>query len=283
VDTTERHQSAKAAATHAEQATTFAYTENRTVNHLTLAVMVFSCVFGCALLGLYLHSLLPERHLNDESLDVIKLTIGLIATMAAIVLGLLISSAKSSFDIANAAVVRDATDIILLDRTLAQYGPETQEIRALLKQSVATGIQRVTSGDRDQLASMRSPEELRRGENIQRKLAELSPHSEAQRQLQARAIQIAGEVLAMRELALLQAAGSTPMPLLITLVLWLCIIFGSFGLFTSPNMTVTATFFLGAVSTSIAIFLIQEMNTPFGGIISVSLAPVREVLTMLGQ
>jgi hypothetical protein len=253
------------------------------VHHLHIAVIVFACVFSSALLGLYLHSLLPEHHLSDESVNVIKLTIGLIATMAALVLGLLISSAKSSFDTANTAVVRDATEIILLDRTLAQYGPETQEIRALLMQSVATGIQKISSGDPDQLASMRSPEELRRGENIQRRLAELSPHSEAQRRLQERAIQIAGEVLAMRELALLQAAGSTPMPLLITLVLWLCIIFGTFGLFTSPNTTVITTFFLGAVSTSVAIFLILEMTTPLGGIIAVSLAPVREALTILGQ
>lgn len=253
------------------------------MHHLSIAVIVFACVFGSAMLGLYLHSLLPERHLNDESVSVIKLTIGLIATMAALVLGLLISSAKSSFDTANAAVVRDATDILLLDRTLAQYGPETQEIRSLLKQFVVRGIQKATSGDPDQLASMRSPAELRREEDIQRRLAELSPHSEAQRRLQAHAIQIAGEGVAMRELALLQAAGSTPMSLLITLVLWLCIVFGSFGLFTSPNTTVTTTFFLAAVSASIAIFLILEMNTPLGGIIAVSLAPLREVFTMLGQ
>jgi len=101
--------------------------------------------------------------------------------------------------------------------------------------------------------------------NIQRSLAELSPHSEAQRRLQERVIQIAGEGLAARQLAPLQAAGSTPMPLLITIVLWLCIIFGSFALFTSPNTTVITTFFLGVVSTSIAIFLILEMNTPLGG------------------
>jgi hypothetical protein len=88
----------------------------------------------------------------------------------------------------------------------------------LLKLFVARGVQKATSGDPDQLASMRSPEELRRGGSIQRSLAELSPHSEAQRRLQERTIQIAGEGLAMQELALLQAAGSTPMPLLITLV-----------------------------------------------------------------
>jgi hypothetical protein len=253
------------------------------VHHLGISVVVFACVFGSSLLGLYLHSRLPEHHLCDESLNVVKLTIGLIGTLAALVLGLLISSAKSSFDAANTAVVRDAAEIILLDRTLAQYGPETREIRALLKQSVATGVEKISSGNPDELASMRSPEELRRGENIERKLTELTPQNESQRQLQTRALQIAGEVLAMRELALLQAAGSTPLALLITLMLWLCIIFGSFGLFTAPNTTVTGTFFLAALSTSIAIFLIQEMNTPFGGIVTVSLAPVREALGMLGQ
>ncbi|WP_245254478.1 hypothetical protein [Paraburkholderia sp. LEh10] len=154
------------------------------MHHLGIAVIVFACVFSSALLGLYLHSLLPEPHLSDESVSVIKLTIGLIATMAALVLGLLISSAKNSFDAANAAVVREATNIILLDRTLAQYRSETQEIGTLLKQFTTRGMLKVTSGDPDQLASMRSPEDLKQGEDIQHRPAELSPHSETQRRLQ---------------------------------------------------------------------------------------------------
>ncbi|WP_028221115.1 bestrophin-like domain [Paraburkholderia oxyphila] len=253
------------------------------MHHLSVALIVFVCVFCSALLGLYLRTLLPEHHLGEDSMAVVKLTAGLIATMAALVLGLLISSAKSSFDTVNTEVTHEAANVILLDRVLAQYGPETQEIRELLKQIVATGVQQVASADAAQLARMHGPEALKRGENFERKLEELSPQNDLQRRLQARAIEMADNVLAIRELGLLQAVGSTPTPLLITLVLWLCIIFGAFGLFTPPNATVAIALLLGALSTSGAIFLILEMNTPLEGLVTVSLTPMREALAVLGQ
>jgi len=180
-------------------------------------------------------------------------------------------------------VTHDAANVILLDRVLAQYGPETQEIRGLLKQAVAAGVQKIASGDPAQLATMHSVETYKRVEYIERKLEALSPQSDTQRRLQARAIEMADNALVARELGLLQAAGTTPAPLLVTLVLWLCIIFGAFGLFTPPNATVAIALFLGALSTSVAIFLILEMNTPLEGAITVSLAPMREALAVLGQ
>jgi hypothetical protein len=253
------------------------------MHHLSVAMIAFACVFGSALLGLYVRTLLPEHHLSDDSIGVIKLATGLIATMAALVLGLLISSAKSSFDTVNGEVTHVAANVILLDRVLAQYGPETQQIRGLLKGTVAAGLPKMASGDPAQLASMQNAESLKRVEYIERRLAELSPQNDLQRRLQARAIAMADDVLAVRELGLLQAIGTTPTPLLVTLVLWLCIIFGAFGLFTPPNATVTIALFLGALSTSIAIFLILEMNTPLEGMVTVSLVPMREALTVLGQ
>ncbi|WNC95081.1 hypothetical protein RI103_33120 [Paraburkholderia sp. FT54] len=253
------------------------------MHHLNVALIVFACVFCSALLGLYLRTRLPEHHLSDDSIGVVKLATGLIATMAALVLGLLISSAKSSFDTVNAEVTHEAANVILLDRVLARYGPETQEIRGLLKQTVTTGLQQVASGDPSQLARMHSPEALKRGEYLERKLEELSPQNDLQRRLQARAIAMTDNAVAVRELGLLQATGSTPTPLLITLVLWLCIIFGAFGLFTPPNATVTIALLLGALSTSGAIFLILEMNTPLDGLVTVSLSPMREALDVLGQ
>jgi Protein of unknown function (DUF4239) len=253
------------------------------MHHLSVALIIFACVFCSALFGLYLRTLLPAHHLDDDSIRVVQLTTGLIATMAALVLGLLISSAKNSFDTVNAEVTHEAANIILLDRVLAQYGPETQESRGLLKQLVAAGLQHIASGDPAQMNRLHSPEALKRGEYFQRKLEELSPQNDLQRRLQARAIEMTNDVLAVRELGLLQAAGSTPMALLVTLVLWLCIIFGAFGLFTPPNATVTFTLFLGALSTSIAIFLILEMNTPLDGLVTVSLSPMHEALAVLGQ
>jgi hypothetical protein len=253
------------------------------MHHLSVALIVFACVFCSALLGLYIRTLLPENHLSDDSIGVVKLATGLIATLAALVLGLLISSAKTSFDTVNAEVTHDAASIILLDRVLAQYGPQAQEARALLKQRVAVGVEIIASRDPARLASLHSPEAYRRSESLQRKLMELTPQNDIQRQLQARAIEIADNVLAVRELGLLQAAGTTPTALLIALVLWLCIIFGAFGMFAAPNATVSIALFLGALSTSIAIFLILEMNTPLDGLITISLSPMREALNVLGE
>ena len=253
------------------------------MQHLGVSLIVFACVFCSAILGMYLHGRLPDHHLSDESIGVVKLTIGLVATLAALVLGLLISSAKSSFDTVSSEVTRDAADIVLLDRVLAQYGAQANDVRALLKQSVARGVQIISSNDPAQLASLHTPDAYKRGEAFQRKLQELTPQNETQRRLQAHAIEMADSIFAVRELGLLQASGSTPIPLLVSLVLWLCIIFGAFGVFTSPNMTVTIALFLGALSTSIAIYLILEMNTPLDGLMRVSLDPMREALAVLGQ
>lgn len=253
------------------------------MHHLSVALIVFACVFCSALLGLFVRNLLPEHHLSEDSIAVVKLATGLIATMAALVLGLLISSAKSSFDTVNAEVIHEAANVILLDRLLAQYGPETQEIHRSLIQIVTTTLQQVASGDPAQLARMNSSEASKRGDSLERKLEELSPQNDLQRRLQARAIEIADNAIAVRALGLLQAAGSTPTALLVTLVLWLCIIFGAFGLFTPPNATVIIALLLGALSTSGAIFLILEMNTPLNGWVTVSMSPMREALAALGQ
>ncbi|ABK06907.1 hypothetical protein Bcen2424_0153 [Burkholderia cenocepacia HI2424] len=237
-------------------------------------------------------SMLPQEHWpEDEPMpvflspdeDVGLQATGLIGTMAALVLGLLISSAKSSFDTVDSELVHNAANIVLLDRVLARYGTETQEVRRLIKQSYGRSIQILASRDHAQIARLRGAEIRKQMEDLQRKLEELSPHTEAQRQLRASAIEIAAEVLAMRRLVLLQAVGSVPMPLLITLVLWLSVIFGAFGTFAAPNGTVIAALLLGALSASAAIFLILEMNTPLDGVIGISLAPMREALDMLGQ
>lgn len=65
---------------------------------LTFGVINFVSVFGAAMTGMFLSTVLPEDHLSPESKDAIKITVGLVSTMAALLLGLLIASAKSSFD-----------------------------------------------------------------------------------------------------------------------------------------------------------------------------------------
>ncbi|MFM0339214.1 hypothetical protein PQR27_22260 [Paraburkholderia fungorum] len=253
------------------------------MNHLVDAFIVFACVVGSALLGSFLRTVLPQHHLTDESTGVVKLATGLVATMAALVLGLLISSAKTSFDTMSNELLHSATEIVRLDRVLARYGPETHDIRLALKRTTAASVAVMSSGDPSQLAKLSGPEAITRVEDFQREVEALSPHNDEQRQLRARALQMVDDVLATRWLALLQQTGSIPVPLLVILVSWLAILFGTFGLFAPRNGTTMTALVMCALSTSGAIFLIMEMNTPLDGVVKVSFAPMRAALAILGQ
>src|SRR4029453_5628978 len=103
------------------------------ISSQTIFLLSAGCMFGGALLGLLLSSLLPEHHLRDNSKDTVKVVAGMIATLAALVLGLLVGSAKSSFDALNTEITQSGTKIILLDRVLAAYGPETKDAREQLR------------------------------------------------------------------------------------------------------------------------------------------------------
>jgi hypothetical protein len=205
---------------------------------MTVALIVFACAFGGALLGLLLRTLLPEHHLRDDSRDALKLGTGLIATLVALVLGLLVGSAKSSFDAMNTGLTELGAKIILLDRTLAQYGPETMEARDLMRRSVASSIELIWPEDKTGNAGLKVAEAGTRMESIQGKLRELSPANDSQRLLQSQALQISGELAQGRWLLIEQAQGSLPIAFLVVLVFWLVVLFVSFGLFTPHNPTV---------------------------------------------
>src|SRR6266566_772254 len=108
---------------------------------LTIGLICAGCIFGGALLGLLLKRLIQEHHLRDTSKDTLKVVAGMIATLSALVLGLLVSSAKSSFDTTSNAMIQNGAKIILLDRALAAYGPETKDVREQLRRAVAAGIE----------------------------------------------------------------------------------------------------------------------------------------------
>lgn len=253
------------------------------MNHLVIALIVFICLFGSALLGSYLRAQLPSHHLSDESISVVKLATGLIATMAALVLGLLVSSAKGTFDTTSAELVGTAAKVMQFDRVLARYGPDTQEIRSLLKRNYTGIVQVLASRDPALLAKLDSPEAINRSEELQRKVEALAPANETQRTLKAHALQVMDEVFATRWLALLQANGSIPLTMLVILVAWLSIIFGTFGLFAPRNGTILAVLMMCALSTSASILLIEELNRPLDGLIGVSLDSMRDTLSRLDQ
>jgi len=243
--------------------------------------IVFACVFAGALLGMFLRVSLPETHLSTDSKDFVKLGMGLIATMAALVLGLLIASAKSSYDMQRNELTQISASIIVLDRLMSNYGPETKEARDLLRRSVVRTLGQMWPEHRSQAAEL---EPGVSADTLYDKIYRLSPHNEDQRLLKSQALTITLNLRQTRWLEVEQREGSSiPMAVLAVLIFWLAIIFVSFGLFAPPNSTVLAVLFVCVLSVSGAIFLILELDRPFEGLIRISSAPLRDALMHLGQ
>jgi hypothetical protein len=251
------------------------------VSAIAIGLIVFALVFGSALLAMYLHSALPEHHLSTDSKDVVKLGVALVATMSALVLSLLVSAAKSAYDTRSNQLVQVSADIILLDRALAHFGPETKEARAILERSVEATVQRFwpTEGAKPiAIDPNKSPVEA-----LYDKIEALSPQSDAQHVMQSQALTLAGDIGRTRLLLFENLGSSIPVPFLVVLVFWLCIIFASFGLFAPRNATVIAVLCVCALSVAGAIFLILELDRSFEGLLQVSGAPLRGALAQLGR
>jgi len=117
------------------------------MSSIAISSIVFACVFGGALAGICLRGLVPKHHLAPESRGVVTAGMGLVATLAALVLGLLIASAKGSYDSQSTEVTELSAKVVFLDRVLAHYGPDAREARELLRSSVARAIDQMWSND----------------------------------------------------------------------------------------------------------------------------------------
>jgi len=241
--------------------------------------IVFAFVFVGAMLGMLLRAVLPEDHVSEASKDVVKMGMGLVATMSALVLGLLISSAKSSFDALSNDVTKASSEIILLDQTLQLYGPESKEARDQLRTSVARVADRLKeSANLSQLRTSTSEVD-----SLYQKIQELSPKDDRQRSIQTRALTLLISLQGTRWLMYEQEVTSISRPMLVILISWLTALFISFGLFAPANGTAVATLLVSALSVSAAILLILELYTPYQGIIKVSIAPLHAALAQLGN
>jgi hypothetical protein len=253
------------------------------VSSLTIALVAFTCILGGTLLGLFLSMALPEHHLSSESKDTVKLGAGLVATMAALVLGLLVGSAKSSFDAMNAGLTEAGARTIMLDRVLAHYGPETREVRAMVRRTLETTIAHIWPDETSTRPRLDVVEKAVGMETIQASIRELTPQNDTQRQLQAQALQISSDLQQLRWILIEQREKSLPTVFLVVLVFWLAMLFASFGMFAPRNGTVIAVLSISALSVAGALFIILEMNTPLEGMIKVSSAPLHKALDHLGK
>ena len=253
------------------------------MSSLAVASIVFCVVFSGALLGLLLRKILPEPHLNPDSREIVKLSIGLIATMTALVLGLLVSSVKTSFDRKSDEYNRICANLVLLDRVLAQYGPETNGARALLKAAVDARNNELKSRKTDRVTKGDAYATMVGLERLQAMIRGLKPADEAQHEIRNRAQKVAEMIVETRWHLLGGVASAVPTPFVVVVVIWLAIIFLSFGLFAPGNATVVSALFLAAISVAGAIFLVLEMDRPFDGIIHLSNKPLDNAASFLGK
>jgi hypothetical protein len=253
------------------------------VSAMTVSLIALAVIFGGAFLGEFLRRTLPEHHLADDAKDVVRLGTGLVGTIAALVLGLLIASAKSSYDTESSQVQHVTADIILLDRLLAQYGPEGRPIRDLMRRAVPAMVERIWGENASGVGTPAPFTATSAAEDAFAMIGELAPQTEAQRSLKARAVQVSTDLAQTRLALFVQAGSSIPTPFLAVLVFWLTIIFASFSLFSRLNSTLVAVLLVFALSASGAIYLVLELSQPFAGLMQISSAPLRNVLAPLGS
>ena len=248
---------------------------------ISLAAILFLFLVGVTLLGARLRRLVPAEHLSADSKDAVKLALGLVATMTAILLGLLVSSAKSSFDTARSEVMQMAAKIALLDRVLMLYGLQTADARHALRDSVAEGVRRTWPADGRLPARLEPNEEM--GDAVYAAISRLAPQDEAQRALKTEATTLMVQLAELRTLVRAQAVSSVSKPLLIALVIWLVVIFLGFSLLAPANATNTLALLAGAFSVACAVFIILDLDHPFAGVVRIPSEPMIRTLDHLSN
>ena len=257
--------------------------ESTTVTaEITFGLIFFGCLMGAGALGIYLRRVLPEHYLGADTKDAVKLAMGLVATMSALVLGLLVTSVKGAYDTRRGEVIQMAANVAFIDRVLRAYGPEADEVRSQFREMIEESTRRLWPRVND------IPGQFRPNEPsgyysvfISEQLQRLAPRDDTQRSLKAQATTLVMEFGQLRSMLTAQSVASISRPMLIVVICWLMLIFLSFSLLAPPNPTATVALMASALSVTGAIFLILEMDLPFEGMIRISSEPMLRAMSDL--
>lgn len=260
------------------------------------AALVLVILLGCSALGLFVRPLLSERHRSREVVELVQLVTAMLVTFAALVLGLLTGSVKSSFDKVGNDLRGLAIQVIQLDRSLREWGAATEPTRKLLRAYTAAAIATTWTGE-ERPPGDYYPTEAPAGPGssiessvmgdmlarIEFDIRQLEPHDPMHRRLATTCIAQFERLMQTRWRLVEEIGSSISIPFYIVLVFWLAIVFGSFGLNAPRNLLSYTMIALGALSIASAIFVILELDTPFGGLFTVSSQPMRDALTYLSR
>ena len=235
------------------------------------------------LLGSFVRDRLPGHHLRDDSKELVQTASAMIATLVALVIGLLVSSAKNSLDQANDGLTQSGTKVILLDRTLRRYGPEAMPIRIQIKDTIEDAIERLWPSGNAPKAGTATVVHNRAIDEVQNMIESLAPKDESKRNLRTQALQSCDDLGQSRWLMIEKAQTALPTPFLVILILWLTVLFTLLGLLAPRNVTTVTCSFVCAISMAGAILLIMEMNRPFDGLIQASPGPLLKALSVIAR
>jgi hypothetical protein len=252
------------------------------MNSISIAIIVLVCLIAGASLGMTVRATVAEHHVSHQSLEVVRLATGLMATLVALVLGLLINSANTARNTTAGELDQTLAGALLLDRYLAAYGQDTLEARKLLRHSLHRRFQiRWPAEDFGPPEPAMPPESLLN--EMEQQILLLVPRNDAQSWLRVASLQLADELARTRMLLVTQRQGNRlPVPILVVLIAWSTAIFISFGLFVRPNATAILSLSIAACAVAAAIFLVLELNNTFAGFIPISSAPAHAALDALG-
>jgi hypothetical protein len=254
------------------------------MNSVALFFIAFACLFAGACIGMTVRRILPEHHLSRDSTDVIKLATGLMATLVALVLSLLVSSANTFHGMIENQYNGALANVVQLDQYLQAYGPETGDVRRELRRSVLRAFRQHWPGDDFGPVERPDAASVNPVIDLEDRILGLNAATPRQKWFQSQALQRANELVRVRQLLSGSESGrSLPAPIVIALLIVATAIFASFSLFVQPNPTVVAALAVAAVAVSGALFLIVELNTPFSGVLQLSSEPARAALAALGR
>ena len=248
-----------------------------------LASIVFACVFGGSMVGLWLNVWLPEHHRSVASHDAIKLGTGMISVLASLVLGLLIAGIKNSFDTTDGQMRTFAANLILLDATLRDYGPDAGKARTLLHDYTARAIGDQWPQEAGHRALMEDTGSWQMLHDAHLAIVDLPANDPHHQALRGSALVLANAIMQTRWLLIERAESSIQPVFLVILIAWIVLIFVSFGYNAPFNATVICAFFICSVALAACLFIISEMDTPFDGLIAISSHAMRDALAHMGQ
>jgi hypothetical protein len=248
-----------------------------------IALVMFGCVLASTLIAMWIARRLPEQHLNSDSREVVKLGLGVIGTLTALVLGLLVASTKGTYDAQSATVKEIAAQVAVADRILDRFGPGAEDARAKLRLLADTLLNQVWPQEKTEKVEVVGGPTRLAGEAFYESVMQLDPKTDSQRLLKSRAQDVVVGMAPLRQRLVVNSERSIPVALLAVLGIWQSALFAGFGLLAPRNGTAITVLILCMVSVSVALFLVLELDRPFEGIVRVSDTPLRAVISQLGR